>query len=173
MANYSLPVADQFASRHPHPSFSRSPSLSHSSSSSCALSTYELSADVTSPTCRDADPSTFHVVRAELDGGCIPGAARDIGGRIVELEGSDVTGFEWGQQKGIDDFDKCVVDQEMDVGVHGGPFMGKEEKSMKIEGATIKTDSAKIKWRSDKKEKQTVSAALLIALGVAGIILGS
>jgi len=47
----------------------------------------------------------------------------------------------------------------------------KAEEDKKSDGP--KTDAQKIKWRSDKKEKQTISAALLIALGVAGIVLGS
>lgn len=49
--------------------------------------------------------------------------------------------------------------------VPGKCFMGAK--------ASADVSSGAVKWRSEKKKKQTVSAALLIALGVAGIILGS
>jgi len=54
-----------------------------------------------------------------------------------------------------------------DEKVQGKCFVGTEAKA----GLPVTSDGTTIKWRSDKK-KDTISAALLMALGVAGIIIG-
>jgi hypothetical protein len=53
----------------------------------------------------------------------------------------------------------------------GGKAATNMTSVMEIDGVTNR-DSSKIKWRSDKNKKETVSAGLLIALGVAGIVIG-
>jgi len=72
-------------------------------------------------------------------------------------------------QSGVDTFGKCIQTTKDSLGteVLGKCFIGKEAKAQQ----TVTSGGTKIKWRSEKK-KDTVSAALLMALGVAGIIIG-
>jgi hypothetical protein len=72
-------------------------------------------------------------------------------------------------QGGIDAFDKCLSTTNTRAGsaVKGKCFKGQKAATDAMSEAT------KISWRSEKKKKQTVSAALLIALGVAGLVLGT
>ena len=71
-------------------------------------------------------------------------------------------------QSGVDTFEKCIqtTDTSLGMEVPGKCFVGKEAKAQQA----VTSDGTKIKWRSDKKD--TDSAALLMALGVAGIIIG-
>jgi hypothetical protein len=47
-----------------------------------------------------------------------------------------------------------------------------DEKCFGANAKVVTSDSNSISWRNGKKKKKTVSAALLIALGIAGIVMG-
>lgn len=92
----------------------------------------------------------------------------------VETGSYDANGCTWQYcnvtgQSGADVFNKCLKRTTLKTAnatIQGKCFIGKEGAQLEVT-----SDGNKIKWRSDKK-KDTISAALLIALGVAGIIIG-
>jgi hypothetical protein len=82
---------------------------------------------------------------------------------------------DWGKsnatgQSGIDNTSKLAT---AGTDVQGQCLIGGKTAMDATSDGVNNNDRNKIKWRSDKKKKETVSAALLIALGVAGLILGS
>jgi hypothetical protein len=87
----------------------------------------------------------------------------------------NVTGAE-----GVKGFEQCMESSgKIAKGVTAKCFIGKDGPGSSVIAAPIQAKKQTsggdtIQWRSKKKEKKaTVSAALLLALGVAGLVLGS
>ena len=166
--NYTISYASQLACRHFNTSIPGPPILANSSDASCAISKFIPSAEVLLSSC--CNTTTGNIVKANSHGAYTPSNLF----KQVPTAGYSVDGCDWTYcnvtgQSGIDAFEKCLNTTTMNAGmdIKGKCFMGEKAQ------ADAKSDANKIQWRSEKKKKQTVSAALLIALGVAGIILGS
>lgn len=146
------------------------PVLSNSSGTACAISQHVPAVELLLSTC--CNTTAGHIVKQKADGNY----KTDIFD-MVHTEGYTADGCNWRYcyvtgQGGIDTFGKCLnsVNKQTKKAINGKCFTSNSEKRA-MKKVTSGTDS--IHWRGDRKKKQTVSAALLIALGVAGIVMGS
>lgn len=167
--NYTSSYGAQLACRHSNTSIPGPPFLAHAAVASCAVSAFLPSSEVLLSTC--CNTTTGNIVRPNARGAYAPS---NIFQQLVPTAGYTADGCDWRYcnvtgQPGIDAFGKCLEETTKRAGsdVQGKCFTGAKAS------ADVSSDASGIKWRSNKKKKQTVSAALLIALGVAGIILGS
>lgn len=166
--NFTIPYALQLACRHPNTTIPGPPVLAHSTSAACAVSQFVPSAELILSTC--CNTTTGNIVRENANGGYTPSNIFVQ----VPTAGYAANGCQWRYcnvtgQGGIDSFDRCLNTTNIRAGtaVKGQCFKGDRA------AADAMSEAPKVSWRSSKKKKQTVSAALLIALGVAGIVLGS
>ena len=112
----------------------------------------------------------------------------------AQTGGYDLGGCSWRYcnvtgEEGVKNFERCMQTQSVtrSKNVRAKCFVGKNGAAGTVVGTAVGGNNSigkplevnhtsggdRIQWRTEKKKQTTVSAALLLALGVAGIVLGS
>jgi hypothetical protein len=167
-SNGTLSFTAQLACRYPNTTIPQPPYISSSSDASCAISSFFPAAEILLSQC--CNTTSGHVVKNNQD---IAFMGEQLMNQVTTGGYNDASGCSWTYcnvtgQGGMDLFTNCIKDSETSSGtkVQGQCFMGGAKSQL-----AVTSGADKVKWRNEKK-KDTIGAALLMALGVAGLIIG-